>query len=85
MHELFLPYFYIYSIGCRFLFIYLISTFIPLDVDNFGDGFYLFLFVTQTISRCREDKNVTQETKQKLINHTHEHMKYNILYKTRCM
>ena len=57
-------------------------TFIPLDVDNFRDSFYLFLFVTekktQTISSCQEDKNVTQETKQKLINHTHVHMKYNI-------
>ena len=39
--------------------LYLISTFIPLDVDNFGGNFYLFLFVTeknpnQTISRCQE-------------------------------
>ena len=31
-------------------------------------------------STCQEDKNVTQETNQKLINHTHVHsrMKYNI-------
>ena len=32
----------------------------------------------KTISKCQEDKNVTQETKQKLINQTHVHMKYNI-------
>ena len=41
----------------------------------------LFWFVTKkkkTISKCQEDKNVTQETKQKLINQTHVHMKYNI-------
>ena len=52
-----------------------------------GTVFYLFLFVTEkrkknkTISRCQEDKNVTQETKQKLINHTHVHsrMKYKIM------
>ena len=51
-----------------------------------GTVFYLFLFVTEkrkknkTISRCQEDKNVTQETNQKLINHTnvHSHMKYNV-------
>jgi len=40
--------------------------------------FYLSLKKIQTISRCRENKNITQETKQKLINQTHVHMKYNI-------
>jgi Tfp pilus assembly major pilin PilA len=51
-------------------------------MDNFGDSFDLFLFVTekkttkQTISRCQEDKNVTQETNQKLINHTHVHSRH---------
>ena len=53
-----------------------------MDVDKFGNSFYLFLFVTekknQTISKCQEDKNVTQETQQKLINQTHVHMKNNI-------
>ena len=73
-------------LGTVCFFIYLISTFIPLDVDNFGDSFYLFLFVTgkkKTISMCQEDKNVTPETNEKLINQTHVHscMKY----KTRCM
>ena len=33
-------------LGTVWFFIYLSSTFIPLDVDNFGDSFYLFLFVT---------------------------------------
>jgi hypothetical protein len=73
-------------LGPVFLFIYLISTFIPLEVDNFGDRFDLFLFVTekkntkQTISRCQEDKNVTQETIQKLINHTHVHSRHRHVY-----
>ena len=34
-------------LGTVWFFIYLISTFIPLDVNNFGDSFYLFLFVTE--------------------------------------
>jgi hypothetical protein len=34
-------------LGTVWFFIYLISTFIPLEVDNFGDSFDLFLFVTE--------------------------------------
>jgi hypothetical protein len=50
----------------------------------FTDSFDLFLFVTekkttkQTISRCQEDRNVTQETNQKLINHTHVHSRHKL-------
>jgi hypothetical protein len=71
-----------------------ISSFIPLDVDNFGQfGILLFFNVLSLkktpknymfVYRCKEDKHFRlhkkQRGNQKLINHTHvhSHMKYKL-------
>ena len=67
-----------------YLFILFLPLFHWMSIISLGTAFiYFYLSLRknpQTISKCQEDKNVTQETKQKLINHSHVHMKYKTRY-----